>query len=161
MIPTHDEIQEQMRLAVEAVTEKDPPDLEEGELRIRLAWEHYGALDSYHKKIKADLNNHTTEVLNRLDHPVPVGADSELRLKVDSKLVPRDQYEYLMHVFRSKGIETVLAFISSGSIKISEVMRGFPESIGTHFYNKGSGEMRPMKMKKGQRAVPVKTGGDS
>lgn len=153
MVPTHDEIQEQMRLAVEAVTEMDPPDLEEGELRIRLAWEHYGALDSYHKKIKADLNNHTSEVLSWLDHPVPVGTDYELRLKVDSKLSPRNQAEYLMHVYKTKGIETLIQFISSNSIKTSEVMRGFPESIGTHFENKGTGEMKPQKLRRTQRRV--------
>ena len=118
-------------------------------------------MDSYHKKVKADLNNHTTEVLSWLDHPVAVGADYELRLKVDSKLVPRDQYEYFMHVYKTKGIETLLQFISSNSIKISEVMRGFPESIGTHFYNKGTGEMRPQKLKKTQRSVAVSSGGDS
>jgi len=84
---------------------------------------------------------------------VPVGTDYELRLKVDSKLSPRNQAEYLMHVYKTKGIETLIQFISSNSIKTSEVMRGFPESIGTHFENKGTGEMKPQKLRRTQRRV--------
>ena len=138
---------EHLNLAAQLM-ESENPDIEQAELRIRMAHECVERVKLETKTLVAEFNNAAAECLALTDSPVPVGMDQELALVSDRRMKCTDQREFSRRVLTECGPETLIDLLASNAIKPSSASRGCPELYGQFFENTGSGELKVVKRKK-------------
>ena len=128
--------------------DKEKPDPERLETRLQLACDSLEFQKQSLRELERKFKDIAAQVISCLNRPVPVGAEHELRIAVDSAWTCKDQLNLMREAMETIGPECVFHLVKANGLKMSEVRRAWPEGYAKYYEFSGTGECKVSRVKR-------------
>lgn len=128
--------------------DKAKPDPDRLETRLQLACDSLEFQKQSLRELECKFKDIAAQVISCLDRPVPVGAEHELRITVDSEWTCQDQLGLMREALEKIGPESLLHMVRANGLKVSEVRRAWPEGYAKYYEFSGTGECKVSRVKR-------------